>query len=689
MRTLHLIGVVTLAILLCAEPARSIGRVYARVPNNASSPIYNLRIKSLKATAVIHDQLAVTTVDQEFANDNAFRLEGFYIFTLPQGARVHEMYLWINGVRTPYTVKKRADAVVIYNDIVRRIQDPAILEELGSNTFRLRIFPFDALGTRRIEIQYSQPLAYYRGTINYDFPLDMTDYTSAPIQTASVSIDLRSQLPITMVQTTADQSLTAVQVQRIDSHHYTISYGLENFAFSRDFSVRAFVDRTGQPMVPLTYIPPSFPAEAPYFLLWTSLPDSVGGDSVTTRELTFVADVSSSMDGERLAQLKDALTAFIDVLTERDRFNIIAFSTGVAKFRPDLVYGTVGARDSARSFVKTLTALGLTNIGEALRQALLLSYTDSVHAAMFFLTDGQPSWGEVSSDSLVTFADRWNTKRTRIFPIAVGQEPDYSLLKELALRSKGQFTSVRATDSIYITARDLYRRVFLPRIRNAVMDFGGLGAYDLHPATLPDLYVGDQVLIAGRSQHTGTAHVRLDGVVGNTPLSLQADVVFPDTNTSWRAVSRYWGAQKIQSLLDLIAIVGEKQELIDQVTALSMTYSVLTPYTAFLIVEPNTGSGSTDVGTDGSRPTVLALHQNYPNPFNPSTTIRFDVPATMQVTLTVYNTLGQQVAVLVDGVLTPGSHTVTFDAAALSSGIYYYRLQAGATSITRMMLLMR
>ncbi len=118
-------------LLLTAQEAWAIGRVYARFPNNASSPIYNLRIKTLRATVAIHDQLAVTHVDQEFTNDTNYRLEGFYIFKLPEGAQVHEMYLWINGQRVPYTVKKREDAVVKYQEIVSKIADPAILEQLG------------------------------------------------------------------------------------------------------------------------------------------------------------------------------------------------------------------------------------------------------------------------------------------------------------------------------------------------------------------------------------------------------------------------------------------------------------------------------------------------------------------------------------------------------------------------------
>lgn len=76
-------------------------------------------------------------------------------------------------------------------------------------------------------------------------------------------------------------------------------------------------------------------------------------------------------------------------------------------------------------------------------------------------------------------------------------------------------------------------------------------------------------------------------------------------------------------------------------------------------------------------PREFMLHQNFPNPFNPMTTIRYDVPRSAHVNITVYNTRGQQVAMLVDGMRQPGYHEVIWDAAGLSSGVYFYRIHAG------------
>ncbi|NUO19054.1 lamin tail domain-containing protein [bacterium] len=87
--------------------------------------------------------------------------------------------------------------------------------------------------------------------------------------------------------------------------------------------------------------------------------------------------------------------------------------------------------------------------------------------------------------------------------------------------------------------------------------------------------------------------------------------------------------------------------------------------------------------------TEFALHQNYPNPFNPETSIRFDLVENSLVNLTIYNVAGQEVATLVNGNLTAGSHTVNFDGANLTSGVYLYRLTAGEFTSTMKMVLLK
>ena len=91
----------------------------------------------------------------------------------------------------------------------------------------------------------------------------------------------------------------------------------------------------------------------------------------------------------------------------------------------------------------------------------------------------------------------------------------------------------------------------------------------------------------------------------------------------------------------------------------------------------------------GALPAEYALHQNYPNPFNPVTEIRFDLPEAGDVILRLYSILGEEVATLVDGPAEAGFRSVRFDASRLASGVYFYKLTAGAFGAVRKMALVR
>ncbi len=97
---------------------------------------------------------------------------------------------------------------------------------------------------------------------------------------------------------------------------------------------------------------------------------------------------------------------------------------------------------------------------------------------------------------------------------------------------------------------------------------------------------------------------------------------------------------------------------------------------------------------DANLPHEYALHQNYPNPFNPTTEISFSLPSAGDVTLQVYNLLGQQVRSLADGFYEAGNHGVTWDGTnqagqPVSSGVYFYRLQAGSFEATKKMMMLK
>jgi len=101
------------------------------------------------------------------------------------------------------------------------------------------------------------------------------------------------------------------------------------------------------------------------------------------------------------------------------------------------------------------------------------------------------------------------------------------------------------------------------------------------------------------------------------------------------------------------------------------------------------GNAVTGIVDPGTTVHAFALDQNFPNPFNPSTVISYQLPKSGPVALRVYDVLGKEVRTLVEGEQSAGSHTVTFDASSLSSGVYFYRMQAGNFVETKRLVILR
>src|SRR6185295_9004083 len=157
-----------------------------RVPGHF--PFAPMEVRYHRVSVEINDRVAVTSVDQEFYNPGNQRTEGTYLFPLPPGAHIDSFSMDINGKQIEAELLPADKARSIYEDIVRKMRDPALLEYVGRDAFKCRIFPIEPHGTKHIKIRYTQVLKEDGGLVEYAYPLNTEKFSSRPINDVSVYV---------------------------------------------------------------------------------------------------------------------------------------------------------------------------------------------------------------------------------------------------------------------------------------------------------------------------------------------------------------------------------------------------------------------------------------------------------------------------------------------------------------------
>lgn len=658
------------ALLLTASlEAWSVGALFVR-PLRSNQNFQAIAISKYDATVRIQDHVATTHVDQTFRNELNQEVEATLIFPLPDGAVITEMFYHFNGVRYKASVREKKEAQAAYDAKIRRTLDPALLQELGNNIFKLQIAPINGISDVRVEITYTEIMPFALGKSTYTHLLKTTGLSPKPLNRMSLTIQATTQSSWVAIESPSFIGSPAHSVKMVSPSEAIITLGDETFVPTKNYRLELMSKRTGVEMGTLTYVP--VPSDSfgtrPFFLSWVIPPDA--GENSLPRSVTFVADVSSSMTPQRMDQLRDAMLSFLEQLAPQDRFNIITFSTGVVAFREDLVDANPTNIAEARQFVQRMQALGLTNIAEALRRAVQFDYRSSTANAVVFLTDGQPSWGEQNESVIIDSLLRWNSKNVAVYPITVGEEVSLSLMRNIAKRTGGFLTEVAKDDSIAVMVRDHLRRISMPNLTNLALDYGGLSTLDVQPSVLPNVSVGGRVMQSGRYETGGTFPVTLSGTVLGLNFRLTKDVVFGDPATSNKAVARLWARARVDALLEEIGRVGERKELIDAVIALSIQFGILTKYTA-LYADPDDPNTATSVPDE--RPVETIAMTVSPHPATSASTVSVTVPQAMQgqpLTITIVDMFGRVIGELFNGPAQAGTWNLALGTWHMAPGTY-------------------
>ena len=552
-------------------------------------PPATYKIKSLEVNAKLADQVAQVQVSQTFINSGSRQLEVCFVFPLPYDGAIDSMTLLVDGKEHPARLLDAKEARKLYEEIVRKNRDPALLEWMGTGMFKTSVFPVPAGQSRTVSLRYSQLCRKQEGLTDFLFPLSTAKYTSHPVEKVQFRLTIESQQAIKNVYSPSH----AVEIQRPDEKHATVTYETKNEVPTTDF--RLLYD-TGKGEVStrvLSYRPDK--DEEGYFLLLATPRIKSKDKEQPKKTVVFVVDRSGSMTGEKIEQARGALKFVLNNLREGDLFNIVAYDSEVESFRPELQRFNDETRKAAVGFVEGIYAGGSTNIHAALKIALSQLQDSKRPSYVMFLTDGLPTVGETNEMKIVEGAKEANGVRARVFAFGVGYDVNSRLLDKLVRENFGQSQYVRPDENIEDSVSRLYRRIESPVMTDVKIEFSfdekaeepGKPISRVYPKGSFDLFAGEQLVVVGRYKKAGAAKVVVRGSVGEEEqkFDFPAKLVKKSDDETNAFVERLWAVRRVGEILDELDLKGKNQELIEELVKLSTRHGILTPYTSFLADE--------------------------------------------------------------------------------------------------------
>jgi Ca-activated chloride channel family protein len=583
-------------------PDAQLVRIRPRLPRPVR-PHFPMQVTKHRVEIGIDDTVVRTTVAETFFNPNNVQLEGQYMFPLPPGASVSGFKMSIGGKEVSGEVLEKDKARGIYEQIVRQVRDPGLLEYVDRGLFRARVFPIPARGGVDVTIEYTETLRRESGVSEYRYPLDTGKYASAPYQNVVIDIALRSTQPLRSIHSPSHK----VEITRGDGKsgekEARITFEAKTLDAKKDFTLVWGVGEDALAPVLLTHRG----HEKDGFFYLAIAPRPEDGKKVPPKDIVFVVDTSGSMLGKKIEQVRRALHYCVKGLNEGDRFNIVDFSTEARRFGTALAVVDEASRKKAATYIDGLAARGGTNLEEGLRFALA-GMDDSERLQMVvLLTDGEPTIGIVRHEDLLKRVRESNKSNRRIFVFAVGEDLNAKLLDRLVKAERGASRYIRDNEDIEVRLSSFYDKIDSPVLTDIRLEFPTGGLTDVYPRPLPDVFKGEQLAILGR--FTGSGHksviVRGKFLGEERVFEYSLDFGSDKPSTEHGHVARLWAARKVGYLIEQLRLSGESKEVKTEVIRLAKLYGIITPYTSYLIIEDGGVASRQPTNSRGGRSRYL------------------------------------------------------------------------------------
>ena len=517
-------------------------------------------------------------IEERFVNRGGVVGEADYVLPLPRGAAFENLALEINGELVAGEALNADRARGIYEEIVRRSRDPALVEWMGHGLLRTRIFPIAPGETKRVVVRF-------RAVAEREGSALRVEYLGAGKSAGSLETVTPPSLALLIPRgemygtpfspthqidigtpRNQDESLHREVRVRGDASHLTLLVPVREAS-------RATV----------TTLPYAPPGEDGFAMITLSPP--TGRSASLPRDVTFVIDVSGSMQGAKLEQAKAAGRTLLGSLSRNDQFRLISFSTDVEDFRQGWTSATDENVRVANRWLSDLKAVGSTNIEGALDRALEGTVHRGRLGVVLFLTDGAATVGERNPDRLAEMAARRHGSQ-RVFTFGVGADVQAAMLERIAIEGRGTAHFVQPNEDVEHAVGVVAQRLTAPIATNIRLVSDGVTIRQIQPEGQQDLFVGQDLTMFVRYRGAGPATLTFVGDSPEGAVRWTERVTFPDRSRDNSFVAKLWAVQRVGWLSAERRRSGPNAELDNEIRELGTKYSIPTELTSYLVLEP-------------------------------------------------------------------------------------------------------
>src|SRR3989442_1094748 len=523
-------------------------------------------------------RVARVTVEEWFRNGGMLLEEASYLYPLPGEAVFSDFSLWQGDRELKGEPMDAAQARAIYEDIVRRKRDPALIELAGHGLLRARVFPIAPGETRKITLRYTQLLDRVGDAWRFRYARGAGGGRGG----AAVAQSHGFRLQVDSAPRFGDPYSPTHQLT-LNRRGDRLELTLPDTAAGGDLEVFLPLARG---LLGMSLVGDQPAGEDGYFMLLLA-PGRAAQTVTLHRDVVAVLDVSGSMSGEKLDQAKAALVQLLGTLRPGDRFRLITFSSDVRRYAPGWTDASGEHVRDAQQWVRALSAEGGTNIAGALGEAFAAAPAEGALGVVVFLTDGMPTVGETDPERIANAAEQ-NRGAFRVFCFGIGYDVNTYVLDRLTERARGTTEYIQPGGDIERAVGSLAAKVSSPVLTDLALRADGADLYDVQPGSLPDLFAGDELVVFGRFRGAGSGEwsVTVNGRRNGHPEQFTTGA--PATHAAGAEyIPQLWAARKVGALTREIRLHGQNPEIMNELKRLALRYGILTEYTSYLVQEPN------------------------------------------------------------------------------------------------------